>query len=210
MGSTRPATAVASTADWVNVCRGQDIPRGAKQRYTFEGRLLLISRTRTGKVTVEDVAEDDKYNYSGHTPGASRSGEPLRSWPAREAEGYVKIFVGRGREGGVQDGEGHELSPREIEHFLNVELSSGVSRFNVPEEIQPHLSASIHLHARAKKRADDTMMVRVESTVSVRSMRSVQSRVRTFHVADRERLGPRKCKARTRIHLRAAQRWNPS
>ena len=157
--SKRPATAVASTADWVSVCRGEDIPRGAKQRYTFEGRLLLISRTRTGKVTVEDVAEDDKYNYSGHIPGASRSSDPLRSWPAREAEGYVKIFVGRGKEGVVRDGDGHDLSPRAIEHFLNVELSSGVSRFNVPEEIQPHLSASIHLHARSKTHYPNDKMV---------------------------------------------------
>ena len=159
MSSKRPATAVASTADWVSVCRGEDILRGARQRYTFEGRLLLISRTRTGKVTVEDVAEDDKYNYSGHIPGASRSSDPLRSWPAREAEGYVKIFVGRGKEGVVRDGDGHDLSPRAIEHFLNVELSSGVSRFNVPEEIQPHLSASIHLHARSKTHYPNDTMV---------------------------------------------------
>ena len=152
----RPATAVASTADWVNVCRGKDIPRGAKQRFTFEGRLLLISRTLTGLVTVEDVNDQDKYNYSRHTPGSSRCSEPLKSWPAREAEGFIKIFVGRGVS---ENGEGHEVSPRVIEHFLNVELSSGVSRFNVPEEIQPHLSASVHLYARAKTHYVNDMMV---------------------------------------------------
>ncbi|MGB1600250.1 MAG: hypothetical protein ACPIOQ_46315, partial [Promethearchaeia archaeon] len=46
---------VGIVADWVSLCRGADIPRGARQRITFEGRLLLVSRTRSGKVTVEDV-----------------------------------------------------------------------------------------------------------------------------------------------------------
>jgi len=138
------------------------VPRGAKQRYTFEGRALLISRTRTGKVTVEDVGEEDKYNYSGHLPKASRSGETLRSWPAREVEGFIKIFIGRSNgRGDVVNGEGHDLSPREIERFLNVELSSGVSRFNIPNDAQSHLSASIHLHARAKRQFPDDMMVHV-------------------------------------------------
>lgn len=156
----RPATAVASAADWVNLCRGQDIPRGAKQRCTFEGRSLLISRTRAGTVTVEDVAEQDRFNYSGHIPSANRSGEPLKSWPAREAEGYIKIFLGRGKNGAeVRNGDGHELSPREIERFLNVELSSGVSRFHVPEEVHSHLSASAHLHARAKRQHPNDLMV---------------------------------------------------
>jgi hypothetical protein len=158
--SRRPATAAATTADWVTLCRGNDIPRGARQRYTFEGRSLLISRTRTGRVTVEDVAEQDLHNYTAHTPSANRSGEPLKSWPAREAEGYIKIFLGRGKDGHeVRDGDGHDLSPREIERFLNVELSSGVSRFNIPEEVQAHLGASVHLHARAKRQQPQDTMV---------------------------------------------------
>lgn len=158
--SGRPATAVATTADWVTLCHANDIPRGARQRCTFEGRSLLISRTRTGKVTVEDVAEQDRYNYTAHTPSANRSGEPLKSWPAREAEGYIKIFLGRGRDGHeVRNGKGHDLSPREIERFLNVELSSGVSRFNIPEEAQDHLGASVHLHARANRQHPRDMMV---------------------------------------------------
>lgn len=156
----RPATAVASTADWVNLCRGEDIARGAKQRCTFEGRSLLISRTRAGKVTVEDVAEQDRYNYSGHIPSANRSGEPLKSWPAREAEGYIKVFLGRGKRGEeLQNGDGHDLAPSEIESFLNVELSSGVSRFHIPEEVHSHLSASVHLHARAKTHHPNDLMV---------------------------------------------------
>ena len=147
---------------------------------------------RNGQVTVEDVAEPEKthpseilqsklYNYSKHIPAANRSGEPLRSWPAREVEGNIKIFVGRGKDDQVGEGEidpdvaerrglyqhvgrghgrdGHDISPREIERFLNIELSSGVSMFNVPKESQMNISASIHLHSRSKKRYPNAMMV---------------------------------------------------
>ena len=148
-----PATVLVSKADWVNLCHSKDIPRGAKQRINFEGRLLLVSRTRSGKVTVEDVSEEHKHNYSGHVPKASRSGELLRSWPAREAEGFIKIFLGRGESGvGDVDSTAHDLSPTDIEGFMTAELNSGVSLFHIPEEAQSNLNASVHLLARAKKR----------------------------------------------------------
>ena len=160
---------VGIVADWVSLCRGADIPRGARQRITFEGRLLLVSRTRSGKVTVEDVEgggwDKDKYNYSRHVPGASRGAESLKSWPAREAEGFIKVFLGRPKAGEeVEEGSWrvdanwHEVSPRCIEKFLNVELSSGVSRFNMPHDAQEHLSAAEHLLARAKQNNSDDLI----------------------------------------------------
>jgi hypothetical protein len=152
-------SSASSSADWVSVCRGKDILRGGKQRLCFEGRVFLISRLKTGKVVVLDEDEDDKCNFSKVVASASRSGEPLKSWPVREAEGFIKVFVGRSKGGQVVDGDGHDLPLQDIERFLNVELSSGCSRFNVPEDVQVHLNASIHLHERSKKRYPNDMQV---------------------------------------------------
>ena len=59
-----------------------------------------------------------------------------------------------------------QVSPRCIEKFLNVELSSGVSRFNMPHDAQEHLSAAEHLLARAKQNnSDDLIEVASAETV---------------------------------------------